>query len=52
MAKTSEHGITTDKKAQEEPTDKDRTQKVSKTEPGHMPPQPVRKEEEPKKGGS
>lgn len=48
MAKTSDHGI--DEKRAEQQTDKDRAQKVDKTEPGHMPPQPIRKEDEPKNG--
>lgn len=52
MAKTSDHGITIDEEGHEQPMDKDRAQKVNKTEPGHMPPQPIRKEDEPKKGGS
>ncbi|QPF83890.1 hypothetical protein IC762_30190 [Bradyrhizobium genosp. L] len=52
MAKTSDHGITIDEKGQEQPKDKDRAQKATKTEPGHMPPRLTRKEEEPKKDES
>jgi hypothetical protein len=42
MAK-NEQGIVLDKKAQEQPADKDRAQTAQKS--GHMPPQPVKKEE-------
>jgi hypothetical protein len=42
-------GITADDKGQEQPADKDRAQKATKTEPGHMPSQPVI-EDKPKKG--
>lgn len=48
MAKTSDHAI--DEKRTEQHTDKDRAPKGNKTAPGHMPPQPIRKEDEPKNG--
>ena len=35
------HGIVLDEKAQEQPADKDRARTAHKTEPGHMPSQPV-----------
>lgn len=40
------HGIVLDDRNQEQPKDKERAQAVNKTEPGHMPQQPVRKEDE------
>ena len=39
------HGIVLDEKAQEQPADKDRAQTATKTEPGHMPPQLVKKKD-------
>lgn len=45
MAKHSDHGVTLDDKAQEQPKDKDRARKATQTKPGHMPPQPIRKED-------
>lgn len=46
MARTSDHGV--DEKRAEQQTDKDRAPKVNKIEPGHMPPQPIRTDDEPK----
>jgi hypothetical protein len=43
MAKHSDHGIILDDKSQEQPKDKERAQAVTKTKPGHMPPQPITK---------
>jgi hypothetical protein len=43
MAKHSDHGIILDDKSQEQPKDKERAQTVTKTKPGHMPPQPITK---------
>jgi len=40
------HGIVLDDKGQEQPADKDRAQKATKAEPGHMPPQPDKKDDE------
>jgi hypothetical protein len=55
MAKHSDHGIELDEKSQEQPKDKDRAQTAARTEPGHMPSQKTRKEQElptsEKKGG-
>jgi hypothetical protein len=45
MAKHSDHGIVLDDKSQEQPKDKERPQTVTKTKPGHMPPQPITKED-------
>jgi hypothetical protein len=45
MAKHSDHGIVLDDKSQEQPKDKERAQTVTKTKPGHMPPQPITKED-------
>ena len=45
MAKHSDHGIVLDEKSQEQPKDKERAQTVTKTKPGHMPPQPISKED-------
>ena len=45
MAKHSDHGIVLDEKSQEQPKDKERAQTVTKTKPGHMPPQPITKED-------
>jgi hypothetical protein len=39
-------GIALDEKAHEQPADKDRAQKAHKSEPGHMPQQPVEKDDE------
>jgi hypothetical protein len=43
MAKHSDHGIILDEKSQGQPKDKERAQTVTKTKPGHMPPQPITK---------
>ena len=40
------HGIVLDDKGQEQPADKDRAQKATKAEPGHMPAQPGKKDDE------
>jgi hypothetical protein len=40
------HGIVLDDKGQEQPADKNRAQTASKAEPGHMPPQPDKKDDE------
>jgi hypothetical protein len=50
MPDDKSQGIVRDR-GEEQPTDKDRAQKASKTEPGHMPSQPpvVKKEAEQKK---
>ena len=46
MAKqSSDHGITLDEKAQEQPPDKDRAQTAAKIETNHGAPQRARKEE-------
>ena len=45
MAKHSDHGIVLGDKSQEQPKDKERAQTVTKTKPGHMPPQPITKED-------
>jgi hypothetical protein len=44
----SGHGIVLDEKSQEQPKDKDkeRAQTAHKSEPGHMPQQPVKKDDE------
>jgi len=42
----SSQGIVLDEKSQEQPKDKERAQTVHKTEPGHMPHQPVKKDDE------
>jgi hypothetical protein len=42
----SSQGIVLDEKSQEQPVDKERAQKASKTKPGHMPDQRVQKEDE------
>ena len=39
------HGIVLDEQGQERPADKDRAQKATRTEPGHMPPQPEKEDE-------
>jgi hypothetical protein len=39
------HGIVLDDKDQEQPADKDRAQKATKAEPGHMPSQPEKEDE-------
>jgi hypothetical protein len=47
MPKNKEgHGIVLDDLGQEQPKDKERAQKATKTEPGHMPPQPSHEEDE------
>jgi hypothetical protein len=46
MKDKSSQGIVLDEKSQERPTDKDRAQKAHKSEPGHMPQQPVEKDDE------
>jgi hypothetical protein len=42
----SNQGIVRDEKSQEQPKDKERAQTAHKTEPGHMPQQPVKKDDE------
>lgn len=42
----SSQGIVLDEKNREQPRDKDRAQTMNKTEPGHMPPQPVTNEDD------
>ena len=42
----SSQGIVLDEKSQEQPKDKKRAQTVHKSEPGHMPQQPVSKDDE------
>jgi hypothetical protein len=42
----SGQGIVLDEKSQEQPADKERAQKASKTKPGHMPDQRVEKEDD------
>lgn len=42
----SSQGIVLDEKSQEQPKDKERAQTPRKSEPGHMPPQPPRKDDE------
>jgi hypothetical protein len=39
-------GIVLDEKSQEQPADKERAQKASKTKPGHMPDQRAQKDDE------
>ncbi|MGH6711636.1 MAG: hypothetical protein ACREEK_22035 [Bradyrhizobium sp.] len=43
----ADQGIVLDEKAQEQPKDKERAQTVHKSEPGHMPRQPVKKDDAP-----
>ena len=40
------HGVVLDDKGQEQPKDKDRAQTATKTKSGHMPKQPVKKDDE------
>lgn len=40
------HGVVLDDKGQEQPKDKDWAQTATKTKPGHMPNQPVKKDDE------
>ncbi len=42
----SSQGIVLDEKGQEQPTDKKRAQTAPKSEPGHMPQQPAKKDDE------
>jgi hypothetical protein len=42
----SGQGIVLDEKAQEQPKDKERAQTVHKSEPGRMPQQPIKKDDE------
>lgn len=42
----SSQGTVLDEKSQEQPKDKERAQTTHKTEPGHMPQQPVEKDDE------
>ena len=42
----SSQGIVLDEKGQEQPQDKERAQSAPKSEPGHMPQQPVKKDGE------
>jgi hypothetical protein len=46
MKDKSSQGIVLDEKSQEQPKDKDRARKAHKSEPGHMPPQPVKQDDE------
>jgi hypothetical protein len=46
MKDKSSQGIVLDEKSQEQPKDKDRAQKVHKSEPGQMPQQPAEKDDE------
>jgi hypothetical protein len=49
MPDDKSQGIVRDQRGEEQPADKDRAQKASKTEPGHMPSQPVTKKDEKEK---
>jgi hypothetical protein len=40
------HVIVLDEKGQEQPRDKERARTANKTEPGHMPRQPVKQDDE------
>jgi hypothetical protein len=40
------HGIVLDEKGQEQPKDKERARTSNQTKPGHMPQQPVKKDDE------
>jgi hypothetical protein len=40
------HGIVLDEKGQEQPKDKERARTANKTEPGHLPQQPVKENDE------
>ena len=42
----SSQGIVLDEMSQEQPKDKERAQTAHKTEPSHMPQQPVKKDDE------
>jgi hypothetical protein len=42
----SSQGIVLDEKSQEQPKDKKRAQTVHQSEPGHMPQQPVKQDDE------
>ena len=42
----SSQGIVRDEKSQEQPKDKERAQTAHKSEPGHMPRQPTKKDDE------
>jgi hypothetical protein len=46
MKDKSSQGIVLDEKAQEQPKDKQRAQTVHKSEPGHVPRQPVKEDDE------
>jgi hypothetical protein len=46
MKDKSRQGIVLDEKSQEQPKDKDRAQKAHKSEPGHIPQQPVKKDDQ------
>jgi len=46
MKDKSSQGIVLDEKSQEQPIDEDRAQKAPKSEPGHMPQQPIEKDDE------
>ncbi len=47
MSKNKEgHEVVLDDKGQEQPKDKDRAQTATRTKPGHMPMQPVKKDDE------
>jgi len=45
MTSAPDQGITRAGRGEEQPKDKERAQTAPKTEPGHMPPQPVRKDD-------
>jgi hypothetical protein len=45
MKEKSSQGIVLDEGSQEQPKDKDRAQKPYKSDPGHMPQQPVEKDD-------
>jgi hypothetical protein len=42
----SSQGIVLDEKSQEQPKDKERARTAHKSEPGHMPQQPVKQDDE------
>lgn len=44
--KDNDQGIVLDEKGQEQPKDKERAQTANKTEPGHLPHQPVKRDDE------
>ena len=42
----SSQGVVLDEKSQEQPKDKERARTAHRSEPGHMPPQPVEEDDE------